>query len=126
MVVAASAFTRIHPRRLARASLLGWVVLGLFRLPLGWTSSLDQALPLMMLTGCASAVTDVPLITLVQKTISDRDLGKIVGLWEAGIVDASAVSAPLAGVLIAFGGLQLGFVLSGALIASAGLTGSCY
>jgi MFS family permease len=122
-VLAAIAFTRVQPRRLARTSLLGWVVLGLFRLPLGSTSSLGEALPLMMLTGGASAVTDVPLITLAQKTIPDRDLAKVLGLWEAGIVAASAVSAPLAGALIAGAGLQVGFALSGALIAGAGLAG---
>jgi MFS family permease len=119
----AFAFTRIQPSRLAQTSLLGWVVLGVFRLPLGWASSLAEALPLIVLTGFASAVTDVPLITLAQKTIADRDLAKVLGLWEAGIVGASAASAPLAGALIAGTGLQVGFMLSGALVTCAGLTG---
>jgi predicted MFS family arabinose efflux permease len=122
-ILAAVAFTRVQPRRLARASLFGWVVLGVFRLPLGWTSSLEEALPLMTLTGCASAVTDVPLITLAQKRISDGDLAKVLGFWEAGIVGASAVSAPLAGAVIAGTSLQVGFALSGALIAGTALAG---
>lgn len=121
--VAALGFIRIPVRRPALASAAGWVVLGLFRAPLGSTSSFGEALVLLGFTGAASALTDVPLIALAQKSVPSRDLAKILGLWEAGILGASAASAPLAGGLIAGLGVRLGFIVSGALTASTGVIG---
>jgi MFS family permease len=74
---------------------------------------LPGATALLGLTGMLSALTDIPLIALVQSQISHRHLAKVLGLWEAGIIGAMSVSPLLASFILTHLGLQGGFVLSG-------------
>ena len=112
-VVGALIITRLPLRNLALSAVLTWAVLGLFRLPLGLVTTLPEAAALLGLTGMLSALTDIPLIALVQSQISHRHLAKVLGLWEAGIIGAMSVSPLLASFLLTHIGLQGGFVLSG-------------
>src|SRR5215472_721846 len=80
-VFGALVIARLHLRNLARIAVLAWVLPGAFRLPLA-TSPLLAA-GLLAVTGLASALTDIPLIALVQQRIPDRHLAKALGLWEA-------------------------------------------
>jgi MFS family permease len=66
------------------------------------------------MTGFASALTDIPLIALVQRRIPDRHLAKALGLWEAGIAGALAVSPFVAAAIIEHVGVRIGFMVSGA------------
>jgi MFS family permease len=112
-VVGALIITRLPLRNLALSAVLAWAVLGLFRLPLGFVTALPEAAALLGLTGMLSALTDIPLIALVQSQISQRHLAKVLGLWEAGIIGVMSVSPLLASFLLTHIGLQGGFVLSG-------------
>lgn len=113
-VAGALILTRLPLRNLALSAVLAWAVLGVFRLPLGFVTVLPGAAALLGLTGMLSALTDIPLIALVQSQISHRHLAKVLGLWEAGIIGAMSVSPLLASFILTHIGLQEGFVLSGA------------
>ena len=108
-VVGALVIARLHLRNLALTAVLAWVLLGAFRLPLGLATS-----PLLAVTGFASALTDIPLIALVQQRIPDRHLAKALGLWEAGIAGAIAIAPIIATTIIDTVGVSTGFILSGA------------
>src|SRR5262249_57806172 len=96
-VAGALVLARVKLPNVARTAVLAWVLLGLFRLPLGLVTSLPAAALLLAATGFSSAITDIPLIALVQQRIPDRHLAKALGLWEAGIGAGLALSPPLAG-----------------------------
>jgi predicted MFS family arabinose efflux permease len=119
-VLGALVLARVRLRNLAITAVLGWVLLGAFRLPLGFTSSLPLAAALLAITGLASAVTDVPLVALVQRRVPPRHLAKALGLWEAGIALAVSVSPPLAALVIAHAGLRASFAISSSLLIALG------
>lgn len=123
-VAGALILARVRLPNLARTAVLAWVLLGLFRLPLGLVTSLGAAAALLAASGFASAITDIPLIALVQQRIPDRHLAKALGLWEAGIGAGLALSPPLAGFILDRAGVERGFAISGALLMAIGTLGA--
>jgi MFS family permease len=118
----AFAVARLPLRNLALTAVLAWALLGAFRFPLGLAETPIVAAVLLAMTGFASALTDIPLIALVQQRIPDRHLAKALGLWEAGIAGALAVSPFVAAAVIESVGVRVGFMLSGtALVALAAI-----
>jgi MFS family permease len=113
-VAGALLLARLPIRRPALAAVLAWAVLGIFRAPLGTVTSTAVAALLLAATGLASALTDIPLIALVQRRVPDRHLAKALGLWEAGIAGALTVSPFVASTTISLVGAAHAFVLSGA------------
>jgi hypothetical protein len=113
-VFGALVIARLHLRNLARTAVLAWVLLGAFRFPLGLATSPLFAAGLLAVTGFASALTDIPLIALVQQRIPERHLAKALGLWEAGIAGAIAIAPVIATTIIDSVGVSTGFILSGA------------
>jgi len=120
-VAGALLLSRVPIRRLALAAVLAWALLGVFRLPLGLATSPIVAAALLALTGLASALTDIPLIALVQQRIPDGHLAKALGLWEAGIAGALAVSPFIASTTISLVGARAAFMLSGAALVALAL-----
>jgi hypothetical protein len=106
---------------MARTAVLAWVLLGAFRFPLGLAGNVMLAAGLLAVTGFTSALTDIPLISLVQQKIPDRHLAKALGLWEAGIAGAIAIAPLIATAIIDSVGLSTGFMLSGAALVVIGL-----
>ncbi|MFD9207412.1 MFS transporter [Streptomyces sioyaensis] len=125
-VVGALLIAGLRIRRPALAAVLAWALLGIFRAPLGAVTSGAVAALLLVATGLASALTDIPLIALVQQRIPERHLAKALGLWEAGVAGALAVSPFVASTAITLAGVEAAFLLSGAalvvLAATAALT----
>ena len=121
-VFGALVIARLHLRNLALTAVLAWVLLGAFRLPLGLAASPLLAAGLLAVTGFASALTDIPLIALVQQRIPDRHLAKALGLWEAGIAGAIAIAPIIATTIIDSAGVGPGFMLSGAALILIGTT----
>jgi MFS family permease len=113
-VLGALAVPRLRLRNLALTAVLAWAVLGAFRFPLGLAQSPAIAAALLAVTGFASALTDIPLIALVQERIPERHLAKALGLWEAGIAGALAIAPFIAAATIAHVGVRSAFMLSGA------------
>ena len=113
-VFGALVIARLHLRNLAYTAVLAWVLLGAFRFPLGLATNALLAGVLLAVTGFASALTDIPLIALVQQRIPDRHLAKALGLWEAGIAGAIAIAPLIATTIIDNVGVSTGFMLSGA------------
>src|ERR687887_448260 len=113
-VLGALALARLPLRNLALTAVLAWALLGAFRFPLGLAETPIIAAALLAMTGFASALTDIPLIALVQQRIPDRHLAKALGLWEAGIAGALAVSPFVAAATIEQVGVRTAFMLSGA------------
>ena len=120
-VFGALVIARLHLRNLARTAVLAWVLLGAFRFPLGLATSAVLAAGLLAVTGFTSALTDIPLIALVQQRIPDRHLAKALGLWEAGISGAIAIAPVIATIIIENVGVSTGFMLSGAALIVIGL-----
>lgn len=115
-VFGAFAVARLPLRNLALVGVLAWVLLGVFRFPLGLVSNPVQAAALLAVTGFASALTDIPLIALVQQRIPDRHLAKALGVWEGGIAGAGAVAPLIAADIIDHVGVRAGFMLSGTML----------
>jgi MFS family permease len=113
-VCGALVVARLPLRNLALSAVLAWVLLGLFRFPLGLATTPAIAAVLLAVTGFASALTDIPLIALVQQRIPDRHLAKALGLWEGGIAGAVALAPVVAATTIEHVGVRTGFMLSGA------------
>ncbi|MCQ9131202.1 MFS transporter [Streptomyces hilarionis] len=120
-VAGALLLSRVSIRRLALVAILAWALLGIFRLPLGLAASPVMAAALLALTGLASALTDIPLIALVQQRIPDGHLAKALGLWEAGIAGALAVSPFIAATTLSLVGVRAAFMLSGAALVTLAL-----
>lgn len=106
--------TKLPLPRLAVTAVLAWGLLGAFRLPLGLVHSTAAIAVLLIVTGLASALTDIPLIALVQQRIPEAHLAKALGLWEAGVAGALAVSPFLASGVIGLIGVGPAFVVSSA------------
>jgi hypothetical protein len=89
-------------------------------------SRLLPAAALLAISGFASALTDIPLIALVQERIPERHLAKALGLWEAGIAGALAIAPFIAAATAVHVGFTGAFMLSGvaliALAATAAIT----
>jgi MFS family permease len=115
-VVGALILTRLPLHNLAIAAVLAWMALGVFRVFLGFATALPVAVVLLALIGMFSALTDIALTALVQSRIAQCHLAKVMGLWEAGVMGALAVSPPLASFTFARIGLQGGFILSGTML----------
>ncbi|WP_030324723.1 MFS transporter [Streptomyces sp. NRRL B-3229] len=115
-VVGALLLTGLRIRRLALAAVLAWALLGMFRAPLGTVTSPALTVVLLTVTGLASALTDIPLIALVQQRIPSRHLAKTLGLWEAGVAGALAISPFVASTAITLAGVENAFLLSGAAV----------
>lgn len=71
---------------------------------------------LLTATGLASALTDIPLIALVQQRIPSRHLAKALGLWEAGVAGALSIAPFVASTAITLAGVENAFLLSGAAV----------
>ncbi|WP_033314581.1 MFS transporter [Streptomyces iakyrus] len=112
----------LRMRRLALAAVLAWALLGIFRAPLGIVTSTAGAAVLLIATGLASALTDIPLIALVQQRVPSHHLAKALGLWEAGVAGALAVSPFVASATIALTGVEDAFLLSGAALVVLAMT----
>ncbi|WP_020124500.1 hypothetical protein [Streptomyces canus] len=79
-VVGALLLAGLRIRRLAVAAVaavLAWALLGIFRAPLGTVTSPAVAALLLTATGLASALTDIPLIALVQQRIPSHHLARL-------------------------------------------------
>ncbi len=113
-VFGALVIARLRLPNLARVAVLAWVLLGAFRFPLGLAAGPLVAAGLLAATGFASALTDIPLIALVQQRMPERHLAKALGLWEAGIAGAVAIAPVIATAIIDTVGVSAGFMLSGA------------
>jgi hypothetical protein len=113
-IVGALVLARLRLGNLALAAVLAWGLVGAFRLPLGLTTTTVEAALLLAVTGFASALTDIPLIALIQARIPERHLAKALGLWEAGIAGAVAAAPFVAAAAISGIGVSGGFLLSGA------------
>ncbi|MGX9885512.1 MFS transporter [Streptomyces sp. NPDC002276] len=121
-VIGALLLARLPIRRLALAAVLAWAVLGIFRAPLGAVTSTTVAAVLLAATGMASALTDIPLIALVQQRVPAHHLAKALGLWEAGVAGALAVSPLVASTAITLAGAKDAFLLSGAALVMLAVT----
>ena len=121
-VFGALIISRLPLGNLARTAVLAWVLLGAFRFPLGLATSPLLAAALLAVTGFASALTDIPLIALVQRRIPDRHLAKALGVWEAGVAGAVAVAPVVAATIIDHAGVKAGFMMSGAALTVIGAT----
>jgi hypothetical protein len=112
-VFGALVVARLRMRDLALTAVLAWALLGAFRFPLGLAGTPVVAAALLAITGFASALTDIPLIALVQQRIPDRHLAKALGLWEAGIAGALSISPFITAGIISLVGVRNAFMVSG-------------
>ncbi len=120
-VIGALLLARLRMANLALAAVTGWIVLGAFRAPLGFTHTFALMAALLAVTGMASALTDIPLVSLVQRRVPARHLAKTLGLWESGIALAVSTSSLLAALVVDTLGPGRAFIGSGSALMALGL-----
>jgi MFS family permease len=103
-------------RRLAAFFLLGLVfwgapisVVGL--LPIVWI-----AVTAMMVVGAANAILDVAGFTILQRTIPNHVRTSIMGLFEGEVAAMAGLGGVVAPLLLAAVGVQMAFVITGAIL----------
>ena len=85
--------------------------------------SLLAALATMCLIGAANSVVDVNAITVLQHTVPNEKLGRVLGALEAGEVGGMALGSLAMTVLIGWVGLRTGLALIGGTVTLAVLPG---
>jgi len=106
------------------AAALGLALLGLFRAPLGLIPNWRLGAGLLFGSGCVSALTDAPLISLLQERTPEAKLGRVIGLVGTLAYGADALAAPLIGGLLVIMPVAAVFLLCGLLTSGIGLVGA--
>lgn len=106
------------------AACLGWALLGFFRAFLGLIPIWGLGAGLLFCTGGMSALTDVPLVSLLQERTPEAQLGRVLSLWRSLAYAAIAVAAPVVGGLLAVLPVAWVFLLCGFLTCAGGMVGA--
>ncbi|MGI8550712.1 MAG: MFS transporter, partial [Dehalococcoidia bacterium] len=106
------------------ATSLGWALLGSLRAPLGLIPDWRLGAGLLFGSGCVSALTDAPLIALLQERTAEAQLGRVMGLWRTLLYGADTLAAPLIGGLLVVLPITAVFLLCGLLTSAIGLLGA--
>jgi len=102
------------------ATTLGWLLLGLLRAPLGLVPAWQPGAALLFATGGVSALTDVPMISLMQQRSPEAQLGRVLALWRTLIYGSGAIAAPFVGALLSVLPVEAVFAVCGLLTAAIG------
>lgn len=108
----------------ASATCAGWILLGLARAPLGLIPAWQMGAGLLLSSGGFSALTDAPLLSLMQERTGAAHLGRVMSLWLTLVYAADAVAAPAMGGLLALMPIAGVFLLAGLATSGIGLAGA--
>jgi MFS family permease len=103
-------------RRLARTFALGVVLYGLPLALIAAWPTVPMALAALALIGVGSSVTDVSVITLLQRAVPDAVLARVLGAVESMLLGTMGLGALLAPALIGLGGIRVAMLVIGALL----------
>jgi MFS family permease len=104
-------------------TIAGFVLMGLSLVAIGLTDHPYVAIGLFFAVGAANMLFLVPTITLFQERTPQRLFGRVVSTRQALTLGAMAVSMGLAGWLAGLIGAAAVFMLGGAMVTLAGLSG---
>lgn len=102
--------------RLAADFGLGVALFGLPLALLGIVSSVPVALLALGLVGLGNSLVDINALTIMQRTVPDDVLGRVLGLLEGVLLGSIGVGALLAPLLIELAGIRWALVATGALL----------
>ncbi len=102
--------------RLAADFGLGVALFGLPLALLGIVSSVPMALLALGLVGLGNSLVDINALTIMQRTVPDDVLGRVLGLLEGVLLGSIGVGALLAPLLIEIAGIRWALVATGALL----------
>lgn len=122
-VVGALVIGRVRYRSAARVLFVGWVAWGLCFVVLGLSPNLWFALAVAALAGAAEGVTDVCVVTLLQKSTPPEQLGRVFGLFSLTAAAGDASSSIIVGQSLRRWGTVAVFVVSGLAAAAIGVVG---
>lgn len=92
----------------------GWALWGGFFAALGLTGDIRIALFLAFMVGAAEAVTDIPLVVLIQRRTPGYRMGKVFSMWSTVAFIGESLSALLIGALIQQTTTPAAFLICGA------------
>lgn len=122
-VVASLVLGHVKIRRYAVAIFVGWALWGVFYALLGASSIYALALAFAFLAGASEALIDVPLVLLIQTTVTRDRMGKVFSMWSTIAFIGEAASALVAGVAVGTLGAQHAYVAAGACLVGLALVG---
>jgi MFS family permease len=92
----------------------GWALWGGFFAVLALTGDIKLALVVAFMIGVAEAVTDIPLVVLIQQRTPSNRMGKVFSMWSTVAFIGESLSALLIGALIAQTTTVAVFIICGA------------
>ncbi len=111
-----AAVTLVARRRLAGIFGLGLVLWGAPIALVGVWPRAGWALVCLGLVGIGNALLDVSGFTLLQRTVDEHLLGRVLGVFEIGVALATAVGSVLGSILVDQLGIRSALVVSGAIL----------
>jgi MFS family permease len=103
-------------RRLAGAFALGVVLFGLPLVLVAAWPTVPMAVVAMTLVGVGNSVTDVSVITLLQRAVPDAVLARVLGVVESMLLGTMGLGALLAPALIGLGSVRAAMLVIGAFL----------
>jgi MFS family permease len=110
--------------RLAADFGLGVALFGLPLVLIGIASSVPVALLALALIGLGNSLVDVSALTIMQRTVPDEVLGRVLGVLEGVLLGSIGLGALLAPLLIETAGIRWALVATGLLLPALALLGS--
>ncbi len=92
----------------------GWALWGGFFAVLGLTDNIGLAVCVAFLIGISEAITDIPLVVLIQQRTPDNRMGKVFSMWSTIAFIGDSLSALMIGALITHTTMVAVFLICGA------------
>jgi MFS transporter, DHA3 family, macrolide efflux protein len=123
-VVGALVIGKLKFTRFSVVIFSGWALCGFFFALVGASSIFALALSFALMAGFAEAMSDEPMVLLIQSSVPRERMGKVFSLWSTVVFIAEAGSALVGGVVVGQLGAAPACCAAGvvlALIATVGL-----
>jgi MFS transporter, DHA3 family, macrolide efflux protein len=99
-VVGSLIFGKLKISHFALVIFSGWALCGLFFALVGASPVFALALSFALMAGSAEAMSDIPMVLLIQLSVPRERMGKVFSLWSTVVFIAEAGSALVGGVAV--------------------------
>lgn len=116
-VVASLFLGHVKIKAFAKMIFTGWALWGIFYALVGASPTFWLAIAFATLAGASEALSDVPLVLLIQTSVPRDRMGKVFSMWSTFAFIGEAGSALLAGIVVtAFGPVYAYFAAGAGLV----------
>lgn len=123
MILGAMLLSHVRFRRYERTICAGWVAWGLCFVAFAFARDLYLSVGLLVAAGLAECAIDVPTEAFIQSTVPQDKMGKVFSVWSTTGFTGDALSAALAGPMVAWLGVSPAFAAGGVLVSLFGVVG---